>query len=478
MLQRLHQRDLAAYRRLAALRDTPLDRVVPLLTRSADHGLLWIGVAALLSTGRRPQRRAALRGLASLGLASALANVPAKLAVRRARPDLTPVPLVRRLRTQPSTSSFPSGHAASAAAFTVGVALEQPWLALPVGVLAAGVSYGRVHTGVHYPGDVLVGLGVGTLAAALLTRGWPVPPERAAAGARPAPALPEGEGLTVVVNTTSGGGAEEAEKVCRTIETQLPRARVLRTDGDGLTAAFDEALNGCRALGVSGGDGTVGAAAKRAMGAGLPLAVFPGGTLNHFAVDLGVDAVDTVRAVQQGSAVGVSVGVMRDDVTDGIFLNTFALGVYPELVERRERREGTIGKWPAMALATFAVLRHGEPVRVMVDGQPRKLWTLFAGNGVYRPAGFAPAWRPRLDEARLDLRLLDADLPWARTRLVLALLAGRLGSSRAYTRRTVEQVRVTSEAVLTTARDGEAETGPQQLSLHASERLLTVYRPR
>lgn len=478
MLHRLHERDLAAYRRLAALRDTPLDRVIPPLTHAADHGVLWLGVAGLLATGHRGQRRAALRGLASLGLASWVANIPAKLTVGRTRPDLELVPLVRRLRVQPTTSSFPSGHAASAAAFTVGVALEQPRLAVPVGLLAAGVSYGRVHTGVHYPGDVLAGMTLGGLSALLLTRGWPVRPDRAKARPRPAPALPDGDGLTVVVNTASGRGPDAAEEVCQTIEQELPRARLLRTEGDGLQEALEQAVQHCRVLGVSGGDGTVAAAATRALGAGLPLAVFPGGTLNHFTVDLGVETQDTVEAVQQGRAVGVSVGVSRTDVQDGIFLNTFALGVYPELVQRREHREGTLGKWPAMVLATFAVLRVGEPVEVTVDGTRRSLWTLFAGNGVYRPAGFAPAWRPRLDDPLLDVRLIDADVPWARTRLVLALLAGRLGSSRAYSRSSVEQVRVSSRQPLTVARDGEADTGPQQLHLRSSDRLLTVYRPR
>ncbi len=479
MLRALHERDLAAYRRLAGLRGTPLDRLVPPLTRAADHGRLWLGIAAVLSTGGRPQRRAALRGLVSLGLASAIANVPAKLASGRSRPDLDPVPMVRRLRTQPTTSSFPSGHSASAAAFAVGVGLEQPWLAVPVGALAAGVAYGRVHTGVHYPGDVLVGLGLGALVAGSLTRAWPVPTDRAGARSRPAPALPDGDGLRVVVNRASGHGPDAAEQVCRTIEAALPRARLVRTDGDGLGDALAEATGGCRVLGVCGGDGTVAAAATSALDAGLPLAVFPGGTLNHFAVDLGVAVQDTLSAVQLGQAVGVIVGVSSEgphDGQQGIFLNTFALGVYPELVQRRERREGAIGKWPAMVLASIAVLRDGEPVHVEVDGRPRTLWTLFAGNGVYRPAGFAPAWRPRLDEPLLDLRLLDADLPWARTRLVLALLAGRLGSSRAYRREKVEQVWVVSDAPLTVALDGEAQTGPQRLRLHASDRLLTVYR--
>jgi len=138
----------------AARGDTPvLDRVLPPLTHSADHGLLWLGLVGLLAvTGHR---RAALRGLTSMAVASATANVPAKLSIRRPRPHLGGVPLPRRLVHQPTTTSFPSGHSASAAAFAAGVALESPWVGLPVATLACGVAYGRVHTGVHYPGDVV-----------------------------------------------------------------------------------------------------------------------------------------------------------------------------------------------------------------------------------------------------------------------------------------------------------------------------------
>ena len=37
-----------------------------------------------------------------------------------------------------------------------------PALAAPLRALAAAVAYSRVHTGVHYPGDVVVGSLVGT----------------------------------------------------------------------------------------------------------------------------------------------------------------------------------------------------------------------------------------------------------------------------------------------------------------------------
>ncbi len=150
-----------------------LDEVMPRLSRIANHGVLWTGLAAgLWISGDRRARRAAWRGIGSLAAASATANILGKGVAARTRPDIT-VPAARRLRHPPRTSSFPSGHAASAAAFATGVALEMPGLAVPVAGLAAAVGASRVLTGVHYPSDVLAGFAIGTAAAMATLLCWP-----------------------------------------------------------------------------------------------------------------------------------------------------------------------------------------------------------------------------------------------------------------------------------------------------------------
>jgi undecaprenyl-diphosphatase len=162
--------DRAIMARIAAIQSPVLDEVMPRLSRAANHSVLWLGVAASLAlTGSRRARRAAGRGLASVAVASAVSNVAGKGLTGRARPSAE-VPQARRLtHGQPRTTSFPSGHAASAAAFATGAALELPALAVPVGALAAAVGASRVVTGVHYPSDVLAGFAIG-VGTALLTR--------------------------------------------------------------------------------------------------------------------------------------------------------------------------------------------------------------------------------------------------------------------------------------------------------------------
>lgn len=163
--------DLALFQRIAGVDNPVLDRTMPALSRAADWSRLWLGLGLVLAVSGRPAwRRAAVRGIASVALASGTANGLAKLSVRRRRPPLGGVPPGRRVHRAPVTTSFPSGHAASAAAFTVGVALEAPELAVPVGAVAAAVGWSRVWTGAHYPADVLAGAALGAAASLLLAR--------------------------------------------------------------------------------------------------------------------------------------------------------------------------------------------------------------------------------------------------------------------------------------------------------------------
>ncbi|MCX5378298.1 bifunctional phosphatase PAP2/diacylglycerol kinase family protein [Streptomyces sp. NBC_00091] len=288
------------------------ERVLPTLGRAANHGVLWGGTAAAITVLGPPRaRRAALTAAGSLALASATINTVGKWSVRRPRPLLEGVPLVRQPTVPPWTTSFPSGHSASAAAFTAGLALESPGWGAAVAPVAASVAFSRVYTGVHYPSDVVAGALLG-VAAGFVVRGLArgaeqaraVPgDERPAAGA---PALPDGAGLTVVANTASGTAPGAGLDVLR---ERLPKAELVECGGSGLEAALAAAAARAAVLGVYGGDGTVNAAATAALRAGVPLAVFPGGTLNHFALDLGLAGPqDTCRALAAGHAVRVSVG--------------------------------------------------------------------------------------------------------------------------------------------------------------------------
>ena len=170
---RLHAADQDAYLRVAALPMHPaFERAVAGLSSAADHSKISIAVAGGLAVfGGRDGGRSAVEGLAAIAVTSAVVNLGLKPLRRRARPDraVLEVPSARHVRL-PESSSFPSGHTASAFAFASGVSIRTPALAAPLAGLAAAVGYSRVHTGVHYPLDVIVGAGVGTVLGQMVGR--------------------------------------------------------------------------------------------------------------------------------------------------------------------------------------------------------------------------------------------------------------------------------------------------------------------
>jgi undecaprenyl-diphosphatase len=164
--------DSAVYAAVAASETPSLDVAMHGLSRAADQSKLWFATAAALALLGGPSGRlAARKGLVSLGIASGFANLVAKPLTARRRPARREAEeLASRHVQMPRSSSFPSGHAASAFAFATGAADAQPVLSAPLRVLATLVGYSRVHTGVHYPADVLAGAFIGVSAAELTSR--------------------------------------------------------------------------------------------------------------------------------------------------------------------------------------------------------------------------------------------------------------------------------------------------------------------
>lgn len=158
----LSELDIELYRFIAQQRHGRFDGFLPQLSRSADNSRLWFALAACIAAvGGRRGRATALRGAVAIGLTSLVANAVLKPIWRRKRPPQAAVVPSARHVPLPTSTSFPSGHSASAAAFTAAVAHGEPALLLPVGALAFGVCFSRIHSGVHFPSDVLAGVAVG-----------------------------------------------------------------------------------------------------------------------------------------------------------------------------------------------------------------------------------------------------------------------------------------------------------------------------
>jgi membrane-associated phospholipid phosphatase len=164
--------DTALYATIAGTSTPALDKSMRRLSHAANYSRLSIIAAAALSlAGGATGRRAARSGLASVAVTATIVNIAIKPLSRRRRPDRVAerVPLGRQVR-MPVSTSFPSGHSAAAFAFATGVGAVMPIAGIPLRALAALVAYSRVHTGVHYPGDVIGGSLIGTVLGQITTR--------------------------------------------------------------------------------------------------------------------------------------------------------------------------------------------------------------------------------------------------------------------------------------------------------------------
>jgi diacylglycerol kinase family enzyme len=227
--------------------------------------------------------------------------------------------------------------------------------------------------------------------------------------------------ITVVWNAAAGGAGHphRATEVADLLSAAGFEAQiVVLRDGQSLVEAARTASARTPIVVAAGGDGTVSGVAAGLIGTSAALGVLPLGTLNHFAKDLGIPlnlekAVATIAARRLGR---VDVG----QVNDRTFINNSSIGLYPSIVEAREvlRRQGH-RKWPAMALATFHVLRHsrGVDVTIELDGRQevRRTPFVFVGNNEYGIDGIHLGGRTRLDGGRLVIylapRVHTRDLP-------------------------------------------------------------------
>lgn len=181
---------------------------------------------------------------------------------------------------------------------------------------------------------------------------------------------------------------------------------------------------------AGGGDGTINAVASHLIGRDETLGVLPLGTLNHFAKALRIPGAP--EAAVQLLMTGVRTQVDVGEVNGKYFLNNSSLGLYPQLVRRRERERAHfgIGKWPALLLATLSVL-HRFPffdVRLTVDGKTvsRRTPFVFIGNNEYKMSGVQAGQRDRLDAGILSVCVAHRMGRWGLVRMALRVLFGRV----------------------------------------------------
>jgi diacylglycerol kinase family enzyme len=186
-------------------------------------------------------------------------------------------------------------------------------------------------------------------------------------------------------------------------------------------AIADAVADGKRRIVVSGGDGTIASAAHSLVGTGVELGIVPGGTLNHFARDLGIPA-DLPTACEIAADHTVAACADVSYVNGLLFINTSSVGAYVKLVRTREQLEPRLGYKLASAAAAMRVFL-GLPrfdVEIEVEGVLRRYRTPLVFVGVGERELKLPTLGKRIPRGRRGLHVMVVR---GRTRAGLLALA-------------------------------------------------------
>jgi len=283
--------------------------------------------------------------------------------------------------------------------------------------------------------------------------------------------------VLVIVNTGSGtmSSAENREH----LRNLLPGAKIVEIQDGGQIAGIVEKDRSDIVV-AAGGDGTVSAVAARLAGTDRTLGVIPGGSLNHFARDLGIppDLDGAVAVLNAGRTRRVDIA----EVNGRTFVNNSSLGLYVEIVREREkfRRHG-LRKWTAFAVAIVRTLRQWPLVRVRLEVEgcvvERRTPFVFIGNNRYEMQGLRMGSRKRLDEGQLCLLTARRLSRWALVRMAIAGLTGGIHNSGDLDVLCAPEVWIRTKRRLMVAFDGELAPMTPPLHYRIRSAALKVIAP-
>lgn len=268
--------------------------------------------------------------------------------------------------------------------------------------------------------------------------------------------------MVVIMNRSAGGPDDPQERIAELFRAQDESPRIVQPNGgdDICSIARAAAKSSERIVVAAGGDGTISAVAAELAGTDKILGVLPIGTLNHFAKDLRIplDLEMAVKTIQEGEVAAVDVA----EVNGRIFINNSNLGLYPNIVSRREAQQQRFsrGKWPAFFWATIQALRRYPflDLRITIEGQQilRRTGFVFVGNNEYEIAGFNLGSRACVNAGKLGLYLTQRTGRFGLFRLAFHALFGRVDQAKDFDVFCVAEARIeTRKRRLLVALDGE-----------------------
>jgi diacylglycerol kinase family enzyme len=296
----------------------------------------------------------------------------------------------------------------------------------------------------------------------------------------------------IVLNPGSGehGGADVRRQIADVLAAGGRAHEFFEAAAPDISAACRAAARRARERGgvlvAVGGDGTLNSAAQAALTEGCPLGVIAQGTFNLFAREHGLplEADQAARCLLAASAQPVDVGL----VNQRVFLVNASIGLYPQVLSDRESFKQRLGRrrWVALVAGVVSLLgwRRQLALEIELDGQLRQLRTptLFVGNNREQlgRVGIAPEVLEPAGRGALAGLAPRPHGPWAKLRLLLRGLVGRLGDSEeldSFGFRSLT-VKTGSRRPLVVATDGEVTRMQPPLRFSVSPRPLMLLKPR
>lgn len=233
---------------------------------------------------------------------------------------------------------------------------------------------------------------------------------------------------------------------------------------------------------AAGGDGTVHTVLQALVYQEATLGVLPLGTYNHFARDLGIPLPwrEALAVALEGSTVQIDTG----RINDRFFANNVSLGLYPELVTRREAWGRDVPRWKARLHAAYATVRKYPHVHLVVEAEHRRevirTHVFLVSNNSYDLGRFGiEASRATLTAGRLSVYWLEHTSRLRLLRFLIRYAAGRLRSIPGFRSFRTAQLKVqSSRPALRVGIDGEVIALPAPLVITAAPRSLLVRVPR
>lgn len=180
---------------------------------------------------------------------------------------------------------------------------------------------------------------------------------------------------------------------------------------------------------AAGGDGSIHSVIQPLVNTDAILGVIPIGTYNHFARDVGLPL--DWRAALDVALTGTTRQIDTARVNERFFINNLSIGLYPELVARREERGRDYPRWKARFYAAYVTLRKYPHVALTVESdfhqQMIRTHIFIVSNNSYDLSRMGiEAPRERLTEGRLSVYWLPHSPRFKLMRFVARYLAGRV----------------------------------------------------